>query len=55
MVGQTVVLVPFDGTVEEVSVVVMAVATITSSGSKWQRESNHLALVDAAKLTHTRD
>ena len=55
VVDQTVVLVPFDGTVEEVSLVVMAVATITSSRSKWQRESNHLALVDATKLTHTRD
>ena len=55
VVGQTVALVLFHGTVEDVSLVVVAVATVTSSGSKWQRESNHLALVDAAKLIHTRD
>ena len=55
VVGQTVALVLFHGTVEDVSLVVVAVATVASSGSKWQRESNHLALVDAAKLIHTRD
>ena len=55
VVGQTVALVLFHGTVEDVSLVVVAVATVASSGSKWQRESNHLALVDTAKLIHTRD
>ena len=55
VVGQKVVLVLFNGTAEEVSPVVVALATITSNGYKWQRESNHLASVDVAKLTHTRD
>ena len=40
VVGQKVVLVLFNGTAEEVSPVVVVLATTTSNGYKWQRESN---------------